>query len=287
MNFVKRAISLTFNLTTGPSAGKSVQVSGLRTSVIITKGGENGMPHAQVRVCGLSLSLMNQITILGKPLYGANPNTVIIQAGDAGTSNLPTVFVGNIDIAWADMDSAPETALMLDCYTTMEAAMRPVPPTSYQGAVDVVTVMTDFAARGNWTVENGLTSSATIPNPYWPGTLLQQVRKAAEAFGIKADVYGNILALWPIGGSRRGTIPLVSPQTGMIGYPTYTQDGMIVSSIYNPAIRPNGRIKVQSEIQPACGEWTVFALTHELESETPSGAWRSMMRCQNVEFAPA
>jgi hypothetical protein len=55
----------------------------------------------------------------------------------------------------------------------------------------------------------------------------------------------------------------------------YASNGLTLSTIFNPAIIPGGKIQVQSSIPAACGTWVVYAMSHTLESKTPDGQWRT------------
>ena len=81
------------------------------------------------------------------------------------------------------------------------------------------------------------------------------------------------LAIWPAGGSRPGSPTLVSKDTGMVGYPTFQQAALVVKTLFNPAIKPGGQIQVKSQIEAACGIWTVNKIRYELDTLTPRGRW--------------
>ena len=60
----------------------------------------------------------------------------------------------------------------------------------------------------------------------------------------------------------------------MVGYPSVgVKNSIRLRTLFNPAIAFLSQIKVESVIGPANGTWTVNMLSHELESETPGGAW--------------
>ena len=88
-----------------------------------------------------------------------------------------------------------------------------------------------------------------------------------------------------VGGSRNGSAPIVSPQTGMIGYPAYTAYGIMLKTIFNPSIGFGQQIQVQSSLQPACGNWAVYGLDHALDEEMPdNGLWESDILAYNPKF---
>ncbi len=63
----------------------------------------------------------------------------------------------------------------------------------------------------------------------------------------------------------------------MIGYPTYQQSGVVVRSLFNPAMKFGSQIKVESELTPANGLWNVYGLNYSLSSQLPDGPWEMVM----------
>lgn len=279
-SFVERLINISFDLGSGSfGAGKPnrTTLSGLRVHASISHAGAP-QSTAFVRIYGMTQVMMNQLTSLGmRYLNAGRQNEITIQAGDAG-SGMATVFAGTIFNAWADHQSDPESMFYVFANSGRINALKPIPPGSYSGSADVATIMANLAAQMGLTLENtGVT--AKLSNPYFPGTATMQVDSCARAAGISyfIDKAKNVLAIWPKGQARAGLIPVVSPQTGMIGYPTYTANGIAIRTTYNPAIQFGGKIKVQSAMQQANGEWGVFNLQHTLESKVPSGPWETQM----------
>jgi hypothetical protein len=126
----------------------------------------------------------------------------------------------------------------------------------------------------------------TLTDPYFHGTLLDQLHSCIAAADIDHEDDGVTLYVWPKGGNRGGPTILVSPQTGLIGYPAYTHSGLALQNRFDPGIVRGGLIKVESSLSPACGVWRVFSLTHVLESETPNGAWFSYLEAAEPAYAP-
>lgn len=74
-------------------------------------------------------------------------------------------------------------------------------------------------------------------------------------------------------------VPLVSPETGLVGYPMYDGVFLTLRTLYNPAIIPGGSIRVESSRDRASGTWQVLSMSHRLEAEKPGGAWFTTVRC--------
>jgi hypothetical protein len=278
--FQHRVLELSFGLgkgTFGNSGFNTVTVSGLRTLATITKLVGVTQPSLELVVFGLSLDLMNQLTIVGKQLMAMRNNTIRVSAGSTG-GQMSVVYEGLIWQAFADMSAQPETAFVLTSTSNGLVSMKPALPTSYKGGVDVAVVMSALAAQMGYSFENNGVS-VILRDPYFWGSAWQQVMSASQAANINATLDLGVLAIWPKDGSRKGTIPIVSAETGMVGYPRYTDTAIGLTTLFNPAIGFAGNIQVQSALKPANGIWAVRSITHRLDAEMPNGDWFSDLEC--------
>ena len=282
MSFARRRIDVSFRIA-GPNGipgatGNTLVASGLRVHATISKPGL--VPGvAQVRIYGLPLSAMNQLSTIGMPRMSANGNEITIAAGDdRGTS---VVFVGQINEAYADLNEAPNSPLVVHAQTGLLDQMRAVQPTSYKGSVDAVQVLA-FLAQGAspaLQLENNGVQGVMLANPYYPGTIGQQIEQVCRHGDIDFVIDGGVLAIWPRGGTRSGVVPLVSADTGLIGYPRYSQAHIAIDCEFNAQISPGRQVEVRSIITPASGLWAVQSVTHQIESEVPDGAWLTHAEC--------
>lgn len=283
---VQRVLTVTFTLGAGTfaeSGTDTVTVSGLRATATISRNGGLSPSHLSLRINGMALSVMNQLTQLGQPIAFVSQNYVTVQAGDA-VNGMTTVFTGQSLGTWVDASGAPDVALVCEAIEGQYNAIAPANPTSYEGPVSVVTILQSIAGQLGLTLEpNGV--NVTLTNPYLPGTLVDQARGVAQAANINIafDFATNALAIWPKYGSRSTPAPpLVSAETGMVGYPVHTQFGISVQTIFNPNIQAGGQIQVQSVLAPANGLWATYAVTHDLASELADGPWFTKAECYPV-----
>ncbi len=280
MSLVRRKLSLQFQLGTGTfgeSGADTVTVEGLRASASISKSGGVGMSSLQLRVFGMNLDVMNQLSTLGKPLLDGRNNTITVMAGDEGSA-MATAFVGIISEAWVDANNAPEIGFEVTAQTGLVDALKPVPPYSAQGSADAATIMSSLAQLMGYTFENGGVS-VQLSNPYFPGTARDQAYECARAGNFNVVIDDTTLAIWPIGGTRSAATVSLSSDIGMIGYPAHTQNGIVVETLYNPAITFGASVQVTSELSPATGTWSIFGVSHVLEVETVGGKWHTTLQC--------
>jgi hypothetical protein len=280
VSFTKRHIDVQFQLGQGSFGGTSqntVDVTGLRCSANVSKAGGWTNSTLELRIWGLSLSVMNDLSTLGKPLPAIRNNVVTLKprSDDVG----PTVaFIGVIQQAWADMQAMPESVFVVQATSGMLAQLRPLPPTSINGVADVAQVAAGLASQMSMNFTNGGVD-IKIPNLYLSGTGVQQVRQLMDVGPINWIIEDNTLAIWPKDGSRdpNANPVVVSADTGLVGYPNWTAQGLMVKTLYNPNIAYGAAIQITSDITPANGVWSPFKIDHVLESEVPDGQWFSMI----------
>lgn len=288
MTFSQRLINVTFQLASGTfaeSGTDTVKLTGLRVSAHIQKAGGPSKNTSEIVIYGMPLSLMNQLSTLGMIVRLIPRNTITVEAGDA--SKMTTVFTGTIFTAAADFGNSPQSLFRVQAQTGLAEAIISIPATSYTGRTGISTIMAQLAKAMKLPngFENNLPNEVFLNNPYLPGTAWEQMKRAARAAGVGADVDDGTLVLYPLDGPRLGPMPLVSPSTGMIDYPTYISQGIMVRTEYNPAIRFRSLIQVAGSIVTAAnGTWLVAGLDHNLDAFMPNGQWSSMMQCYNPIF---
>ena len=274
-SFTEKLIELTITLGTGTfgeDVGDTVTLSGYRMLADVINPGGDSMGMANIRVFGLPETLMNRLTTIGTIQRAIRAqNTVTVAAGDDETG-YQMAFFGVITDAWGDYNAAPEVAFNIVAYAGMDIAVKPVNATSYKGAVSTAVIMRNFSLEAGLTYENNGVD-VTLNNPYFSGTVLNKIRQCAAAAGIFYNVDRGTLAIWPRAGQRGGEIPIISPTTGMVGYPTLSSKGIDIQTTFNWNIRLGGRIKVESAIGMASGTWIVHGTAHSLSSKVPGGPW--------------
>jgi hypothetical protein len=248
-------------------------------SAKISIQGLPGIAELNLTVYGMTLSLMNQLSTLGKQINFIRPAKVIVQAGDA-QSGMSTVFQGDVLNAWGDFQQAPDVPFHVYARGGYVGGIQKTDPVSFNGSTDVANFMGQCASKMNLTLENNGVNQK-LNSPYFWGSPRAQAQQCADAANINWTIDQDKLAIWPKSGNRSGGAIMVAPDTGMISYPTFTNAGILVRTIFNPQTKLGGQIQVQSSLPRANGTWTVFAMDHDLESQVPKGQWFSTLQCWN------
>lgn len=259
----------------GSSNNDQIILQGFRAVADIDKAGGMMMGTLKARVYGVRQQDMNSVTTLQWKPGKLIPNTVEVYAIDGAAET--QVFAGNIVNAWADYQGMPDVFLHIQAQAGFFNQLRPVKPRSFKGAVDVPSVMAQIARDLGYTFENnGVTTQ--LVDVYLPNTGLEQAKDLARAAGCDLYLDDKILAITPPNVPRKVIIPLLSPASGLVGYPTFDGVGVNFQTLFNPSVVFGGSIKLETDVQQAAGEWVVTSVAHRLESEKPGGAWFSNVR---------
>lgn len=290
-SYTIKQLRITFTLSNGANfnAGNDKLVlANLRAEAIIKGGMLPSYPDATLRVYGMLQQDMNQLAALTFQPQGVNPNNVQIEA-DSG-NGFTTVFSGQIYSAFTDYNGAPEVALVVQARVLGLQAISTAQATSYTGGTDVATIVSAIAAKMGFSFQNNGVS-AQLSNPYYPGTLTQQLSDVCDDAGIDlyTDQIDGVIVISPHGMPRNTPRYSLSPTTGLVNYPTVDSQGLLkVRSQFNPAFRLGGVITIegsdvvidqnqtqQTILQRANGTWQVYDLVHTLEALKFGGAWFS------------
>ena len=288
-SYVQRAIDVTLSLgegSFGDAGFNTVKLSGLRVACTIKKLGFPGMGTANVRVYGVAPDVMNRVSTLGVPVTMSRLNDCTIAVGDVGAGT-SVVFNGQILNAWQELDAQPDTSLVIDLIASFYVAMQPAPPVSYAGATDVASAMSGIATRiGRGFHNNGV--QAKLSNQYLAGTPLQQAQTLARNANVEFYDDGQTFWIWPKVGMRTtSAAPLISPETGLVGYPKYQSQGMRFRCLFNPSIDFGNQIVMRSSLTAANGTWYVNDLSYDLAAQVPGGPWFCDVGCVRLPGTPA
>lgn len=274
---------------TPSSSANQIILEGFRASVEIQKAGGVQMNTLQARVYGVSQSNMNTLTSLQYQPQEIKRNTISVWAIDGDQETL--IFAGNVGNCWAQYEQMPDVFLEIQAFAGFINQLTPVPPSSYQGAVDVATIMGQLAKQMGYVFENNGVH-VMLKNPYLPGSAWDQAQDLARQASCDIYLDDNTLAITPSLTPRNtvgNLIPEISAASGLVGYPSFGSDNrgpfIQFQTLFNPAIRFGGLIKMVTSIQPAItnapsgltpaqradGQWIVNSIGYAVSSETHGG----------------
>lgn len=259
----------------GTSNDDTITLEGYRSTVDVDKVGGVQMSSLTAKIFGVRQVDMNSITTLQWKPETLLINRIEVYAIDGPVETL--VFSGIIVNAWGDYGSIPDVFLFIKAQAAYDSQLKAIPPRSFKGTVDVASIMAQIAKGMGLTFENSGVD-IKLSDIYLANTGLEQAKELARAAGCWIYIDDKVLAITPPNVPRKGLIPSISRESGLVGYPTYDGLGIGFTTLFNPAIVFGGEIKLETDIQQAAGEWIVIAVSYRLEAEKPGGAWFSIIR---------
>ena len=237
--------------------------------------------QADIRIFGMKAADMDALTVAW-----ANPPVVldhlVILEADSGKGYVQ-VFKGTIIEAQPNYGSAPNVSFDLLAVTGYFQKINPAEPTSYPASADIGTIAARFATQMNLAFENGGAFGTLSEGAYFWGSLWDQLAQACEATNTDFYVFGDKLLITAAGEpSTDQPAVILTPQSGLIGYPAYERSGLLVTAIFDPAFLFGVPLEIKSSVPSATGRWYPFSLAHFLESNMPKGQWMTQMQCLRV-----
>ena len=273
--FSVKTVRVTIQLRKGEfeGGGNTVIIEGLPVSVTVTKQGGEAKNKASVTVDNLKLETVTQLTTLAFKRLETYNNVIQIDAGSQG-AELSTIFIGEITSAVPVMGD-DKLSLKIEALAGYYPALIPSTPTSVQENTTVEKLMKQFADEAGYNFENkGITAS--IANSVFVGSPVEKAKTLARQADVDLLIDDNKFTIQPFEAPKDGQIPLLSKNTGLIGYPSFSNEGINCKSVFNDKLKVGSYFKLESVLPHASGEWQITKVEHRLEAYTPnSGTWES------------
>lgn len=242
--------------------------------------------QADVRIYGMRQADMNALTVVW-----ANPpivldHLIIVEANNTGTPNgWVQVFKGTMIEAQPDYRAEPDVSFNVLAVTGYYQKINPTAAVSYPQEVNVTTVVQHIVnLMGEpWTLSVGEGVNVILSSPHFSGTLWDQLAQACAAANCDFYTQGDQILITVANRPRAAqSAVLLSPDSGLIGYPMFERSGLNVSALFDPAFLCGTALEIKSSVPNATGRWYPYSIFHTLESLTPRGLWLSQLQCLRV-----
>lgn len=273
--FTKKTLVVKIALAEGVFEGSDNEITlpEVPTHVSIEKTGGDDLPSCKVDCRNLSLDLMQRLTVLSFRNLQSYNNVIKVMAGDEG-GKLETVFQGEIVTAVPSFGGDGSVTFAIDAMSGYYPLQLSVAPVSVKGDTTIEFLMTQFATEAGYTLENnGVTGS--VKNSVYRGSPIQKAQQLAKQTGIDLIIEdGKFVILPDYDTSREDVVPYFTKDSGLLGYPAFTSDGISCTTLFSPLVKVGGLIKIKSIVPKASGVWKVTKVHHDLEAFNPSsGTW--------------
>lgn len=226
--------------------GNGIDVSDFKCRFEVRRGDYQNPNTCDLRVWNLSDNTAN--------LIQNEFSQIIVQAGYEGSYGqifqgvIKQVRKGRIDgkdsyvdITAADGDEAYTFATM-----SLSMAAGTYPTDSVQALVSAM-------VRGSLTqqlqppaIVPNLKNTARVRGRVYYGMARDELRDFAAAYGLSWSIQDGRITFIPLKGYLPGPVPVLSPDTGLIGVPEQTQNGIEMTTLLNPNLRIGQLVKLSS-----------------------------------------
>ena len=265
---------------------RTLVYEGVETHVSIEKPGEPDQNKATVEMFNLSMDAMRDMTTLSFRPLQTKKNLIVIFAGDE-TEGMSLCFAGEIDTAYADFSGAPTIKMHIEAAAGSYPSLKASPPIAVKGSQSAASLIEQFAKESGYTfLNNGV--SASVKNAVLNGSPVQKMRAVAGMVGCELLIDDNVVKIQPYDkGLDEGNAVLMSKDSGMLGYPTFTSEGISLKCLYNPDLQLGGMIEVDTVVPGAKGTWKITKLSHSLVANATSpGDWFSSIEASPLDAEP-
>jgi hypothetical protein len=282
-SFTLKTIRVTVILGKGTfsEGGNTKTIEGLAVDASVKKPGLPEKNSATIKIWGMAYEDMAQLTMLAFRPLESRHNLLEVRAGDTGET-LSLVFQGEITSAFADFNASPDVCMQFEADSGSYPQQIAKPVATVKGEARAERLFSNFAADAGYAYKNeGV--GASVQNAWFPGSPVDKMQKLARDVGCELIIDDGAVITLPAGQARSGNAVLLNKGTGLIGYPTFNQDGLSCKCIYNPSLAYGGLIMVESIVPRATGVWRITKLTHSLTAYIPGGGnWESQIEAADT-----
>lgn len=227
----------------GAGVGAGLDFSAFRVTFRIQRGDFQTPNSADVRIYNLADETANRIT--------KEFTRIVIQAGYEG--NFGLLFDGTIKQARAGRVNAKDSYVDItaadgdQAYNFSTIALSLTAGATPSNAIEAfVKAMAEHGVSVGYTPE--LSTNGSARGRVFYGMTRDELREWAEVQDVLWSIQDGKLTLIPKTSYVPGETPIISPQTGLVGVPEQTQNGIEMTVLLNPALKIGQRVRLDSTV---------------------------------------
>lgn len=221
-----------------------------------------------IKITNISRDTRNRILTEATPWNKLRTRKQLIVEAGRQSYGYSRIFVG--DITTATPSQPPDIALTLSARTNAWNKTQVVAK-SYSGTVSSQQVAQDIADSMGLTLSFEATPKQ-IGSYAFTGAKSKQLDKLGELGRVSAYVDDSRLVVLDLGKPLKETEKqsnVLSLESGMVGLPEVTEQGIRVKMMFEPYSKCGGEIEVRSVINPVVnGEYIIYKMTYDLANRS-------------------
>lgn len=273
--YSKRSIKFVFVNETSSfddSGNNTITIDEVKSTVSFQSAGNLFGTQVSVSLFGLSIELLAALSSKAMGLFGTDTERISMKIFVGETS----VFAGYMTSSIANMNSIPNTSLMITATANADLQNKPASPFSFNGATpvpDIINAICNAAGYKAYIIGlNGL----VVTNPHYEGDIFSQLTALCSDVNVAMSVTPPSISFWPQDGAKDDVMPFISPEHGLIGYPVFSNGGLMFQTQFSTLLTTGRNVKIETSLPHASGVYKLTSVTHELSSWMPDGPWHSI-----------
>jgi hypothetical protein len=280
-SFTRKIIEVSLTLASGSFSGEggsgNTKTWRLGTDCEIVKPGLPQKNTAKIQIFNMPREDMEAAASLAFRPLQVEKNRVRVMAGDE-ENGLTLAFAGDVTVAVPNFAPAPDVAFVIDAIEGYVGSVTPANNVCRKGEVPVADMFAELAARMGYVfINRGV--NVMLRNVAMRGGDMEKAQRLARAARCELLVDDGEMVIMPVGAMREdavGNTPVWSENSGLLGYPSFSQQGISAQGLYEPMIQLGGPLRIDSIVPKATGLWKVTSLRHKLQANYPGAeAWWS------------
>lgn len=273
--YSKRSIKFVFVNETSSfdkSGNNTITIDEVKSTVSFQSAGNLFGTQVNVSLFGLGIELLAALSSKAMGLFGSDTERISLQIIVGETS----VFSGYMTSSVANMNTIPNTSLMITATANADLQNKPASPFSFNGATPVPDIINAICnAAGYKAYITGL-DGLVVTNPHYEGDIFSQLTALCSDVNIAMSVTPPSISFWPQDGERDTVMPFISPDHGLIGYPVFSNGGLMFQTQFSTLLTTGRNVQIETSLPHASGVYKLTSVTHELSSWMPDGPWHSI-----------
>lgn len=255
------------------AGNNKISISNVKSTVslgsVIGRTGTN----VSVALYGLSIELIADISGRADGNFLSTQNIDMAIYADESL-----VFYGGMTSSISNMNQAPESGLMITATANAEMQSMPVSPFSARGSQNLTDVIASICSAAGYTAEFvQMEGMKTSGSPHFEGSVFDQLHQICTGYGLAMQVLPpDKVAFWPSAAQRDEVIPFVSKEYGLIGYPVFSNGGVMFQTQYSSLLIIGRYVDLKTDLPWASGRYKLVSVNHELSSWLPAGSWNTV-----------
>lgn len=239
----------------------------LAITVSGTKYGNALQNEAEIVLENLDRATQDYILTETSP-YNLNRTPKIVTV-EAGRVSYGTALIYSGNVVTSSVTQPPDIGITLKCLTG-NFVKGNILTRNQPGSATLKQISQQVAQDTN-TILNFQATNKSIANYAFSGAALNQVELVGSMGGVNAFIDNNVLVVKDAFIPLTNTLRILSAETGMIGIPEFTEQGIKVKFLLDNRTTLGGSLRIQSKLYPAAnGDYVIYKLGFQIATrDTP------------------